>query len=149
MQFTVTAPVAGYTGRRAGVHFVGGSVTLDDENPAHARALQHFMRREYEVTPVDLGELIDAEIEGGALQVVTVTDESTEVKRPADSAKVADWLAYAQSLGFKPEEEDEKATKAELQKFVRETEAKAEATASIEGDGPAIPADSDESKDGE
>jgi hypothetical protein len=146
MQFTVTAPVAGFTGRRAGVHFVGGSVTLDDDNPAEARALAHFMRREYEVTPVDLGELIDAEIEDGALQVVTVTDSTPEtvdgvLKRPADSAKVADWLAYAQSLGFAPEEEEEKATKAELQKFVREFEAQAE--------GPATPADSDEPKDGE
>lgn len=127
MQYTVTAPAAGFTGRRAGVYFVGGSVTLDDDNPAHVRPLAFFMGRDYKVTPVDVGELIDAEIEAGALEVVTVTDESTE-DRPNRNASAAAWLDYATRVhGFVPDPEDE-ATRAELIHFVEECEAaKAEA----------------------
>jgi hypothetical protein len=141
VKYIVTAAVQGFTGRRAGVHFVGGSVTLDDEIPAEARALAHFLRREYTVEPVDLGELIDEEIAAGALSVVSVTDQTPaepgSVERPKDNGSTADWLAYARSLGFAAEDPEEEPTRAELQSWVRTREA-ADA-----------PVDSDKSEDSE
>lgn len=49
-QFTVTAPVADFTGESAGVSFKGGVGRVDDSTKEGRAAIEYFRRRRYALT---------------------------------------------------------------------------------------------------
>lgn len=53
MRYTITAPVATFTGEVAGVGFASGVATLDTERPGAGAALTYFSRKGYTVEPVE------------------------------------------------------------------------------------------------
>ncbi|GFH36628.1 hypothetical protein [Streptomyces pacificus] len=52
-QFTVTAPVAKFTGESCGVAFKGGTGTVSDASKEGRSAIEYFRRRGYTLTPVE------------------------------------------------------------------------------------------------
>lgn len=51
MRYRITAPVRKFAGEVAGVAFVDGRAEADEA--VHARALEYFRRKGYDVAPVD------------------------------------------------------------------------------------------------
>lgn len=139
-RFTITAPVRGFSGARAGVMFGGGRAEVDDGNPTHAKALRYFERKGYGIeeiaevsAPVPARDPAEVRppADDGAEDDGEPADDSTaegdtpaERPRPRGNASQADWAVY---VGVKygsevtPEQVAEM-TRAELQKFDRDRE---------------------------
>ncbi len=54
-QFTVTAPVAGFTGESCGVVFHDGTAKVNDSSKEGRAAIEYFRRRGYTLTREDEG----------------------------------------------------------------------------------------------
>lgn len=98
MQYKVLAPVRGFTGEVAGVHFVRGEAVVDDGNKA---AMQYFRRRHYGISEYRPGSELGPEL-GTPTRPAAHADadgagggEQADPKRPPKNAVKDDWAAYA------------------------------------------------------
>lgn len=64
-QFTVTAPMAGFSGESCGVTFTGGVGHVDDSSKEGRAAIEYFRRRGYTLTPEGSDEA-QAHVQEGA-----------------------------------------------------------------------------------
>ncbi len=110
--YVIKSPVAGFTGRKAGVAFADGRATAGSDATA---ALAYFRRHGYRIT------------EQQAATPPAETPEETGPKRPVKSASKADWVSYWVSQGG-----DQTATEALTRDQLAELDT---APTSSEGDG--------------
>lgn len=83
-KFTITAPVASFSGPLAGLQFRDGSATAD--SVTDARALAYCRRHDYRVEPVPA-------------ITIHVGSQPADSDRPKPTAPKGDWVAYAISRG--------------------------------------------------
>ncbi len=107
MSYRITAPVADFRGTVAGVEFVDGQATTDNE-----AALAYFRRHGYRV------EDAAGDVEADTVEDVDEDQEQEQAEAPAQSASKAEWVAYATAHPDEARrlsvEDAEQLTKAEL-----------------------------------
>jgi hypothetical protein len=88
MQYNITAPVPGFTGKVAGVDFAKGSATIDTSVDGERRALEYFRRKAYRVEEVIAEE---------PAPEPAVDEKPPAAGVPTRGSSKADWLTYVTS----------------------------------------------------
>lgn len=91
-QFTVTAPVAGFSGESAGVVFKDGAGQVDDSSKEGRAAIEYFRRRGYSLTADGADEEDDEQEQ--APEVVTPDEPFDPSEHDAPEV-----IAYLDALG--------------------------------------------------
>ncbi|GAB3224136.1 hypothetical protein GCM10027447_12450 [Glycomyces halotolerans] len=117
-KYTVTTPVKGFSGARAGVMFHRGVGEVDDSDQSGAKSLAYFKRKGYGIEPV-------GEADSGDFHRGPVDEQGGEdLPRPTQSSSKADWAVWVGTV-YADEVDPEQAadmTKAQLMAYVRERE---------------------------